>query len=111
MKKSTIIVFLLLIAVMLGVTAVVSADSKENHYASVKVALETLYGALDRGDKSAAEKALMNVSTAVYDGMRYLASVNEYDPRAMEIINNASLAMNKDNFDYYFDFFCFYLND
>ncbi len=100
MKKSTIFVMLLLAAMLLGITMAASAESRGDHWASINVALEKLEGALDRGDRKAANSALADVRVRVYAGLRYLTSIQAYDARAMSIIEFATQAMNSNNYEY-----------
>lgn len=99
MKKSTIFVLLMLVAVMLGITMAASAASKDAHWATINNALNELEAALDRGNKKQANSALADVRAAVYAGMKDMAG-DKYDSRALEIINYATQAMTSADFHY-----------
>ena len=100
MKKTTIFVIMLVAVMLLGITMAVSAESKDEHWASINNALNELQGAIDRGNKKAANSALADVRVKVYAGMKYLTSINAYDSRAMEIINYASQALTSKDYKY-----------
>ncbi len=97
MKKSAIFVLLLVAAMILGVTAAASAASKADHWANINSALDELGAAIDQGNSKAANKALENVRTAVYNALKYLASINEYSAEVFKIIEIAQGAMNQGN--------------
>ncbi|MBR6090538.1 MAG: hypothetical protein IKP86_11430 [Anaerolineaceae bacterium] len=92
MKKSTILILFVLAAMILGITAAVSAESRTEYYGKIYEALTKLRYALQDSDKQAANTALGEVRTHVYAGMRYLAKIGAYDARAMAIVDNANKA-------------------
>ena len=100
MKKTTIFVIMLVAAMLLGITMAVSAESKDDHWASINNALNELQGALDRGNKKAANSALADVRVKVYAGMKYLTSIGAYDSRAMDIITYATQALTSKDAKY-----------
>ena len=92
MKKSTILILFVLAAMILGITAAVSAESKTEYYGKIYESLTKLSNALHDKDKPAANVALGEVRVNVYAGMRYLAASGQYDSRAMAIADNANKA-------------------
>lgn len=91
MKKRVIIIALLTV-ILFSVVAAASAESKADYYVRIGVSLEKLRAALADKDKPAANIALGEVRTNVYAAMRYLATIGEYDARAMAIADNANKA-------------------
>jgi hypothetical protein len=100
MKKSTIFVLLLLAAMLLGITMAVSAESKEEHWAAIDVALHNLATAIDTNTN--VSSALTAVGVAVSNGNMYLTSQKMGDPRTSEITRFAGLATtDKVNYKYW----------
>ena len=99
MKKSTIFVLLLLAAMLLGVTVAASAESKNDYWAQINVALNKLEAAIDTNTK--VNEAMTNLRTVVYAGSRYLTSIGEYDARVNEILNFANQALTGKDFRYF----------
>lgn len=100
MKKTTIFVLLLVASMILGVTAAATAASRADFWAPINQALNKLQAAVEKGDNKARDIALTEVKNNVYNGMRYLASVNAYDPRALQIIDYANkFTETKDIYD------------
>lgn len=95
MKKNVIIIVALVTVILFSVFANAYAQSKTDYYYRINAALDKLREAIDKGDKKAANIRLGDVRTAVYDAMKYLASLGQYDSRMVMIINKAAEATSK----------------
>jgi len=96
MKKSTVVILLVVAAMLMGVvTSAMAAKSRSDYYADIHVCIENLRSAINRGDAAAIKKALTELRLAVYAAMTYLASIGEYDSRLLEVIQKANDAVTK----------------
>jgi hypothetical protein len=69
-----------------------SAEDKGTHWANINVALNELEVAINTN--TGVNEKLMNVRSAVYNGIRFLVGDKASDDRAMEIIRYADEAVS-----------------
>lgn len=97
--KKTVIILLTLAVLLFAITAVASAESKKEYYASISSALEELKAAIEKGDTAKAEELLAQIRKDVYAALRFLVKINAYDARLMGVITNAEAALKSADYE------------
>lgn len=100
MKKTTLFILFVLAAMILGVAASASAESRHDYWGPIDAAIGKIEGALDQGKIADAQGYLGELRQAVYRGAAYLIKIGAYDPRVEDIVAFASKAIGANNHDY-----------
>ena len=98
MKKALLIMICLLAAIF-AVTAVASAaSSKEGYYNEISGLLSNIRTALDNGDTAAAQTALGQLRSKVYECASFLIKINSYDIRILNVAAQAEEALRSSDY-------------
>ena len=97
MKKSSIIILFVVAAMIfsLAATALAADKSKGDYYGDINFWLGELNKAMQSGNRARINECLAKLRVAVYNTLRYLASIGEYDSSLMGIIERANEAVTK----------------
>ena len=97
MKKATII-FVLLSVMLLSVVAVANAsDTKEDYYLEITCSLSKIEYGLMHEDREGALEEMKNLRDIIYRTARYLAEIQEYDVRIMQVLTYANRAFTNED--------------
>ena len=69
-------------------------ESKEEYGTAIQNALDSLADAFSGGNRAAVQSAILAVREPVYNAIRYLASIGEYDARCISILECAVAAVS-----------------
>ena len=92
MKKTALLILFVLAAMILGITAGASAESKGEYYEEIDDALCLVQDLLGRGDVEGMQEALGLLRGVVYRCARFLTVTGEYDARILNVISLATKA-------------------
>lgn len=92
MKKTALLIMFVLAAMIFGITAGASAESKGEYYDEIDQALCLIQECLETQDPEGMQVALGMLRSAVYRCARFLTLSNEYDARILSVISLATRA-------------------
>lgn len=96
MKKSTFVILFVVAAMIFSLAASAFADKgRSDYYTDVEYWLRELRLAIEAGNQARINEVMAKLRTAVYEAIRYLTSIGEYDARLMGILDRANEAVAK----------------
>ena len=99
MKKSVMLILVVLAAMLLGIVAGASAESKGEYFELIDDALFRIEKSMSLPDNTArVQSDLKNLRTHVYGAVRFMTKNGEYDARLLNVVSLATRAteMTKD---------------
>lgn len=98
MKKSVLFIIVVLAAMLFGVVAGASAESKGEYFEMIDDALYRIEKSMSLGDNTRVQNDLKTLRSAVYGAARFMTKNGDYDARLLNVVSLATRAteMSKD---------------